>query len=153
MKIYIYILLFILFSSQVFAINPVLDSLKNELNNSAHDTIKLKIYNQIAEIYTKIKPDSTFIYTIKALNLSDHLQKSKKKEITIFAKRCKSNSYKIFGDYYKAIGKYKLAKKNYNLSIKILEKLNNENLIAKNYIYIGIIYQLESKYIEAERYF
>jgi len=149
----IYILLFILFSVQAFASNPVLDSLKNELNKTIHDTIRLNIYNQIAEIYTKAKPDSAFFFVKKAFDLSDYLLKSENEEIIFFVNKAKSDSHTILGNYYKAIGDYKSAKINYNLSIDILTKLENQKLIAKNYTYIGIIYTLKGDYFNAEIYY
>jgi len=152
-KKYIYILLFVLFSTHALASNPVLDSLKNELNSTINDTSRVKIYNRIAEIYTKSKPDSAFTYVVKAFDLTDILLKSENTKEILSAKQSKAKSHTILGNYYKAIGDYKSAKINYDLSIKILKNFKNENLIANNYINIGIIYQLQSDYINAEIYY
>ena len=86
-KKYIYILLFVLFSTHALASNPVLDSLKNELNSTINDTSRVKIYNRIAEIYTKSKPDSAFTYVVKAFDLTDILLKTENTKEILSAKQ------------------------------------------------------------------
>ncbi|MBN1252814.1 MAG: tetratricopeptide repeat protein [Bacteroidales bacterium] len=149
----LYTALFILIFTQAFASNPVVDSLNNELKKDIHDTTRVSIYNQISFIYTKLKPDSAFVYVDFAFDLSKSMLESENKKIVAFAKRSRADSYTILGDYYKAIGDYFSALENYKKSVELLTELNDEKAIAKNYIDIGIIKSLQSNYIVSEEYY
>jgi len=139
--------------TNVYAQNPLVDSLLHQLSIAKHDTVKIKIYNQLSTIYTKIDPDAAFDYVKKAFELSDTLTNSTEDDIILFIKKSKSDSYTNLGNYYKALSDNYSAIENYKKSIEILSEINDKEALANNYTDIGIIKYLNGDYIVAEEYY
>ena len=148
-KVLYQLLLFILLPISISAQDKV-DSLLKVLEITQSDTTKVKIYNELADFYTKKQPDLTFDYVDKAFKLSDTLLNSDEDVVARFALKSQSVSYTILGNYYKVLGDYFSATENYKKSIEIREKLEDKNGLAWNYIDLGIINTLKGEYIEAE---
>ncbi len=146
---YIFVL-FLLFPAWIFAQEDFVDSLLNKLETAGHDTVKIKIYNQLADYYTKKQPDISFDYLQKAFNISNELIKSDDEELERYALNSQSVSHTLLGNYYKVLGDYFSATENYKKSIEIRQKLDDQNGIAWNYIDLGIINTLKGEYIKAE---
>lgn len=152
---YLGILIFFLSTNfaNVFAENPLVDSLLHQLAIAQHDTIKIKIYNQLSEIYTKIEPDASFTYVKKAFELSERLANSEDENIVRFVKKSNSVSYTHLGNYYKALSDNYSALENYKISIEILLEIDDKKSLANNYTDIGIIKYLNGDYNVAEEYY
>jgi len=117
LKITILIFTFALQSIYVNAQNHrVIDSLQNELK-FAKDTVKVNLTNRIASIYADSEPDSTYKYVSISL----------KEATKINFERGLAITYEIFGEFYFNKGEYKLADENFNKSLKIYEKFDNNN--------------------------
>ena len=149
-KYFIILISLFSFSYIVNAQNKTVDSLLAELDKTPHDTVKIKIYNQLANIYTKKQPEISFDYLKKSFELSDKLINSDDDELARAAKYSQSVSYTYMGNYYKVLGDYYSAKENYKKSIEIRQELDDKNGIAWNYIDLGIINTLKGEYIDAE---
>ena len=137
----------------MFAESPLVDSLLNELTIAKHDTTKIKIYNQLSGIYTKIEPDAAFTYVKKAFELSERLTNSDDEDIVFFVKKSNADSYTYLGNYYKALSDNYSALENYKLSIEILREIDDKKALANNYTDIGIIKYLSGDYIVTEEYY
>ncbi len=142
--------LFLLFPFSGFAQNSIVDSLQNKLETAQHDTVKIKIYNQLADFYTKKQPDLSFDYLQKAFNISNELINADDEDVARYALNSQSVSHTLLGNYYKVLGDYFSATENYKKSIEIRQKLDDKNGIAWNYIDLGIINTLKGEYIKAE---
>ena len=137
----------------VFAQNPLVDSLTNQLSIAKHDTTKISLYNQLSAFYTRTKPDLAFDYVQKAFELSELLKNSEEEDIILFVKKSNSDGYTNLGNYYKALSDYYSALENYKRSIKILQEINDKRALADNYTFIGIIKYRSGNYIIAEDYY
>jgi len=140
-------------SVNIFAQNSVIDSLLHEIDIAKHDTTKVRLYNEVSAIYTKVKPDFAFDYVQKAFELSELLAGSDDEDIVLFVKKSNSTSYTNLGNYYKAIGDNYSALQNFKKSIEILRELDDKQALADNYTDIGILKYRAGKYVVAENYY
>ncbi|MEN8118878.1 MAG: tetratricopeptide repeat protein [Bacteroidota bacterium] len=139
--------------TNVFAQNPLVDSLLHELAIAKHDTVKINIYNQLSAIYTRTKPDEAFNYVKKAFDISESLANSDDEYIILFVKKNNSVSYTNLGNYYKALGDYYSALENYKKSNEILSEINDKQALADNYTLIGIVKYRSGDYAAADDYY
>ena len=149
-KLVFILITFFLFPFATIGQENYVDSLLNQLETTQNDTVKISIYNQLADFYTKKQPDVAFDYVQKAFEVSNKLLNSEDKDIAAYALKSQSVSHTLLGNYYKVLGDYFSATENYKKSIEIRQKLDDKNGIAWNYIDLGIINTLKGEYIKAE---
>jgi len=137
----------------LFAQNSVIDSLLHEIDITKHDTTKIRLYNEVSTIYTKVKPDFAFDYVQKAFELSEVLADTDDDDIQLFIKKSNSTSYTNLGNYYRAIGDNYSALQNFKKSIEILRELDDKQALADNYTDIGILKYRSGNYVVAENYY
>lgn len=140
-------------SIKLTAQNLVVDSLLHEIDIAKTDTTKIRLYNELSTIYTKIKPDSAFDYVQKAFELSEKISITDDEEIQFFIKKSNAASYTSLGNYYKAIGDNYSALQNFKKSIELLRKLDDKQALADNYTDIGILKYRAGNYVVAENYY
>jgi tetratricopeptide (TPR) repeat protein len=129
------------------------DSLLTKVQQAKHDTVKIRLYNQISEYYIKGKPDSAFYYVNYAIQIENKLISANDDEIIDAVKSLNSISYTILGDYYKAISDNNNAFTNYKKSLDIRSELQDLKGVAENYIDLGITKNNVGDYLSAEDYY
>ncbi len=129
------------------------DSLLTKVQQAKHDTVKIRLYNQISEYYIKGKPDSTFYYVNSAIELANKLINSNDDNITDVVKSLISDSYTILGNYYKAVSNNNNAFTNYKKSQDIRNELQDLKGVAENYIDLGITKNNVGDYLSSEEYY
>ena len=91
--------------------------------------------------------------TQDALNLYDKIlhmpERTEKKIVKRWILKQEASVYKLSGTIYHYQGNYDEALKNYFAAIKILEEIDNKELIAQTYSNIGVIYSNLANYPEA----
>ncbi len=132
------------FSNVCIAQNIEIDSLKRVLQVAKIDTIKINLYNKIADYYKSSYPDSTQFYANKAKDLS----------LKISYPLGLGQSYintgisqLVLGDYKKASSFFLKSKKHFE---KLLETDKNnttyKNGLARSSASLGIIYTEQNNY-------
>jgi tetratricopeptide (TPR) repeat protein len=132
------------FSNVCIAQNIEIDSLKRVLQVAKIDTIKINLYNKIADSYKSSYPDSTQFYANKAKDLS----------LKISYPLGLGQSYintgisqLVLGDYKKASSFFLKSKKHFE---KLLETDKNnttyKNGLARSSASLGIIYTEQNNY-------
>ena len=135
------------FSTVSQAQNAKIDSLKRIIKVTKIDTSRINLYNQIADEYKVINPDSTRAFALKASSLSNQ----KKFEFG------QASSFVNLGNASIILGDYKKAKHNIQKAILSFEKLvenepsNKRNKIglARAYASLGVISSEENNYSSA----
>ncbi len=147
-----FILYFLLvFFGTVHGQEPVLDSLKNRLDQSTTDLDKTKLYNTISNQYKYSDPDKMLDFGSKALNLAKE-KNYKVEEGTAYLNI--GTAYLIFGDYQKALDHFVWAKTIFEGAIALDTDKNKINQgIAKTYGYMGIVFSEQSNYSKALQYY
>ncbi len=135
------IILIILLLVSPLSGQTVIDSLKNELESAA-DSVKIKLENQIATKYRGI-PDSIIIYAERALEGAG-LQSLRNEEA--LALTSLGFAYYNKGDYVKGL--------DYNQrSLKIYEELGDKDGISRCLIRIGVVHYYQKNYRDALKYY
>ena len=144
--ILIYILLLLFSLENSYGQNKEIDSLKRVLQVAKIDTIKVNIFNAIADKFKNSNPDSTSIYSNKASLLS---QKIKYNFGLANAFINKGNSNIILGNYPIAIQDFTKAQQLFESLINDGSEINLKllkNGLARSYGSCGIIYSQQSNY-------
>ena len=138
---YTFIILFFFNNSIIYgqSINP--DSLLKEINTS-DDTIKIKIYNQIANYYLNVSPEQSLYYSNKIL-------------ILLKTEDLKFRSYTLqqIGIAYEQLGKYDSALNYHIQSLKIFEQIKDNKGTAKAYTELALIYKNLNDFDKALKYY
>ncbi len=124
-----------------------IDSLKSVLKAAKIDTVKVNIYNKIADKFKESNPDSTAFYAQKATSLS---LKIKYNFGLANAYINTGNSNIIFGNYAAALTYFKKAQSVYEPLLE--EDPTNtmiKNGLARAYASAGVVYSEESNYYMA----
>ena len=139
--------LLIIMNSFCYSQTTSIDSLKRVLRVAKVDTVKVNLYNNLANNFKEINPDSTAYYANKALLLS---QKSKFNFGIATAYINNGNANIILGNYKKATDYFNKAKSE-------LEQLLNNDASNKSFkkglaralASLGVIYSQEGNYYVA----
>ncbi len=150
---WIFVLLLIIFMPQLAKSNGQSDSLFVELKKAKHDTTKIRIYNELSELFTKTNPDTAYYFVNEAIRLSELHVKSSDNEMMGVLKKHQLYSFTLLGHYYKALSKYDDAVKSYKNSLKISRELEDFQGEANSFINIGIIKTNKGDYLLAINYF
>jgi serine phosphatase RsbU (regulator of sigma subunit)/Tfp pilus assembly protein PilF len=129
------------------------DSLLLALKQAKHDTTKIRINNELSELFTKTNPDTAYHYVNEAIRLSELYEESSDDELVKVVKRHQLNSYTLLGHYYKALSKYDEAVESYQNSLSISRELEDFPGEANSFINIGIIKTNKGDYLIAINYF
>lgn len=126
--------------SQVFAQNPVIDSLIKETSkNSIHDSVKIKLFGDIAWEYLGSDMNKALEYANKELNLSIKT----KREADI------AQAESDIGSIYNRKSSFDTALIHYNKALSIRQKLKQNVKIAGIYTNIATVLMRQSKFEEA----
>jgi serine phosphatase RsbU (regulator of sigma subunit)/Tfp pilus assembly protein PilF len=150
---YIAILILITFTTfGKLKADGVSDSLLLVLHKAGHDSIRLRINNELAAHFATAKPDTSKYFANQALKLS--LQLLEKDELSVTKiKAWQAISYTTLGDCYKTLGEYDDAVNHYKKSLDLRNEVKDLKGMAQNYIHIGGIRLLKGIYDSAEDYF
>lgn len=117
----------------------IIDSLKNKLNNSLSDSLKITTLINIAREYQYNDLKKSIEYTEKAIDLADTKN-------LIWAKDL---AYRIMGNFHGISGDYASSSKYYDLALSASFQLKDTTSIARNYNNIGENYLTLGKLDEA----
>jgi serine phosphatase RsbU (regulator of sigma subunit)/Tfp pilus assembly protein PilF len=120
----------------------VIDSLKQVIATSEHDTTYIKTLNRLSVEYSEISVDSSLIYAEQALKLSMDLS----------FKRGMITSYRNIGIAYDLQGAYEKAIEYHHKAFEIAEELNDKIELFNYYTNVGNIYKNRSSFSEALEY-
>lgn len=124
------LILFCVFTGLLsYGSNPKIDSLKTELSKAKKDTLKIKIYNEIAFQFIGVSYDSILPYSQKAINLSTKANYPIGKGIAL---KHQSIYYFYAGNQNESINKIEEA-------IQIFKDLNDNLQLAKAYQNYGVL--------------
>jgi tetratricopeptide (TPR) repeat protein len=126
-----------------FAQSPQIDSMRRILFSSAHDTIKLHAYSELAYAYIDVDLDSAKVYPAEGL------------------KKFSSSPYRLYvSDLYSALGTiygyerdFPNSLRNFEEALKILKTSGKKSELAKGYFNIGLIYFFTAEYKKAAEYY
>lgn len=145
-KIFFISIFFYLFSNPSLAqdrIQHVLDSLKLELKNSKHDSIKYKNLTEIAQKYWSLNPSEGLIFAKQALNLA--------KKMNSETKLAEANG--ILGMNHLMISNNDSGMFYLEKSLLFAEKIKNNRLIGLACGALGNVYYFLSNYPQAIDYY
>jgi signal transduction histidine kinase/uncharacterized protein HemY len=129
------------------SVSVKIDSLENILNNSQNYNLstgeKIKLCNELAELYTDESPEKQIEYAARALVLADEI--SDDTQIT--------QSLDLMSHAYHQLNNYEKAIEYATRLYRIQNADNNEIEAAKALSFIGSCYYDWSKYVEAKEYF
>lgn len=142
-----FLFLLILWSSYGYSQTTAIDSLKRVLRSTKTDTVRIKIYNHLADNFKEINPDSTIVYANKAIALSQKVS----------FQFGLANAYINKGNANIVLGNYKNATAFFNKAQLEFEKLlkNDDsnkaikNGLARTLASLGVIYSQEGNYYVA----
>ncbi|NEV94511.1 tetratricopeptide repeat protein [Psychroflexus sp. YR1-1] len=162
-----------------YASHPAIDSLKTELAKVKADSIKVRLYNEIASEFINVSYDSILPYSQKALNLASKINYPKGKGIALknqaiyyFYSGNQTESkqkieqaieifkeipdelqlakaYQNYGILLKNFGETENAAEKYNLAIIHFEAISDKKGVADNLINLGDIYQNQGDFDKA----
>src|ERR1041385_2056379 len=116
------------------------DSLYNLLKTTRTDTIKVKLYNQLAGFYYGRNADSMKFYSLKSLELI----KKKLPEVTGKEKRwylnLEAEAYNSLAVANSNLGNDADVVECYNLSLRIREELGDKDAMANSLNNLGVYY-------------
>lgn len=116
-----------------------MDSLKNELQNERNDTVRVKIYLNLAFRYHRIQVDSAEYYSKLGYNEAKKIQFDNGIAAALGT----------LGIIEYAKSNYKQALNYYDQAINMYSKLNDEHNISRVNNYIGVIHRLTGNYFDA----
>lgn len=156
MKRILFLILFFIYQSFLFAQNGKIDSLLQLLKTDEADTNQIIHLNQLCWEYIIISNyDSAQLYGNIALQLATVIaSEAKQSVIKQTAQKATAVSYYNIGAIYYSQGIYDKALKNHFTSLKIREEIGDKSGIAYSYNNIGLIYDDQGNYEKAlENYF
>ncbi|MFC2104262.1 tetratricopeptide repeat protein [Bacteroidota bacterium] len=121
---------FLCTSSFIYAQSHTSDSLVIELEKVKHDTNKVNILIELAEIFRYSKPDSALIFAETALSISQEIDYD----------IGKIKSYQNIGVYHLFKSNYPLSMENLQYALNLALKSNDLINIAKSFNNIGTLY-------------
>ena len=127
----IFLLFFIFISNNSFSNNKV-DFLLNKINKSNSDTTKIRLYNEIGDIYYGNDNDSALIFYNKAFNLSKNI----KDKIYL------ADTYYKIADVYQSIGDYEKSLEYFQQALTIFKQKKEQSKTAFCLIQMKIIIKL-----------
>lgn len=116
------------------------DSLYNVLKNSEYDTLKAKVYTQLAEFYFGRNLDSMTVSSQRALLISEKNLKSAKGKDRVWYLNIKAEACNSLGVANGNSGHDVEAVEFYNKSLKIREEIGDKDQIANSLNNIGVFY-------------
>lgn len=129
------------------------DSLLLALKQAKHDTTRIRINNELSELFTKTNPDTAYYFVKRAIKLSEKYINSTDAELLAIIKQQRADSYTLLGNYYKALGKYDEAVDFFKKSLDIRRELLDQLGEANNFIDIGIMKYRKGNFYSALDYF
>lgn len=123
--------------------NTLIDSLNNIINESKNDTVRVKAYINIGDIYEYVIPDSAIFYYNKSLKLAEQINFQKYIGISL--------SY--IGNVKYSQGYYDIAIDYYLKSLKIYDEIDYTRGMSSCYNNIGNIYYYQRSYDLALDYY
>ncbi|PWB26383.1 hypothetical protein DCO46_06140 [Flavobacterium sp. HTF] len=125
--------------------NVQIDSLKNALRITKTDTLKANQYNQLADLYKEINPDSTLYFANKAALLSS---KNDYNFGLATANFNKGNASIILANYSVALKYFRNAQSEFQAALQ-KDPLNKKakSGLARAYASSGVVYSEQSKYV------
>jgi len=136
-QVFLYIsVLFLIFSvSALYAQNSETDSLISVLKTQKIDTVRIQLYNQIAQKTAKENPQKALEFANKGLEIS------KKNNFL----KGTADLYKTIGIIYFYSGENEKAFTNFFLSLETYKTMGDLNGVARSYNNIGVIYKNTGK--------
>ncbi|MFO8067212.1 MAG: tetratricopeptide repeat protein, partial [Bacteroidales bacterium] len=138
----------------------IIDSLKNELAASSHDTTRIYLCAHISEKYqdTGIDIDSAKYYAKKAINiagknLAENAESDDFDETEKYYIKYEAKAYYIIGYCYLDEGNFNEAIPQFEAAIALCERIDSKEGIAENYTPLGIIQYAMGNYDGAIDYF
>ncbi len=142
--------LLLFFSYGSFGQGSKLDSLKNVVNSSKEDTVKLIALNLVTrQILNSGHYKEALTYADQARSLGEKLLRVAKKNEIYSVKRATARSYNNTGLVYFYEGYYPDALKYYFASLKIREEIGDKEAIAASCNNIGSVYNNQGNTEEA----
>lgn len=139
----VFLLVILLISTSLIGQTARLDSLRQELGNSPHDSISCKLYLQIGDIYEHSQPDSALFYYDKSLVLARSSGLKKPQSVAL----------RYMGIIFRNQGNYEKALEYYAQSLKIAEELQDKTLMASCYNSIGLVHRSRGSFRVARDYY
>lgn len=151
-----YIIIFCFLCVGVFAQNHVIDSIKKIIATSKTDTVLIKSYNELGEIFFFQNPDTALYYLrlsnkVIQKNLDYHNSKNvelQKLNQKLFLKKY-AITLDIFARIYAIKNEIKQALEYYNKSISTYRKINDSAGVSMEFYNIGVTYTENDKLQEA----
>ena len=143
MKASVFILLVLLTFTTATAQQKVIDSLKNELQNTKEDTSRVLVLGELARNLYLSKPDTTLLLAQQAYDLSQRLHYTRGMALSL---NRIAVSYSALGDYPKALLLF-------TKSLALSQTINDSLGISQAYNNIGDTYMTQKEYTKALGYF
>ena len=131
------------FQLSLFSQNKNIDSLLNLTKIAKHDTIKIKAFVSLSNLYRNSNPDSALFFGDKGLTLAEKNKWDKGISLC----------YKSLGLAHFEKSRYEKAIQSFHNSLKIDEKDSNLKGMAICYNYIGGVYNDQNQPTKAEEYY
>ena len=125
-----------------FAQDNLVDSMQQVLSHQSNDTNKINTLIELAKITVNTLPDQSYVYSSKALQLSDSLQYI----------RGKALAYKWIGIYFYKTNNIETLD-NWLKSLELFKSLNDKNGIANLSNNIGSLYYNRTDDVKALEYY
>lgn len=117
--------------------------LRTKLKSTEQDTVRIKLYNEIAWLFRNSEPDSMLIYAHQSLELN-------KKNLSLHQK---ITSLNYTGVAFRNLSNYTEALKYYMEALKLAENIKDLEQMGYSYINIGNVYLYQINYKESIDYF
>jgi tetratricopeptide (TPR) repeat protein len=135
---------FILLCSISNAQSAVIDSLKKIISITKVDTARINRYNNLADLYKEIDPDSTLFYAEKAIAAS---QKKGYNFGLATGYLNEGNASIILGNYPEALKYFKKAQTEFKIALKDNSNQKQiKNGLARSYASSGVVHSEQSDY-------
>ncbi len=182
MRFFLKIALFLIISTQLSFASEI-DSLKQLLNNTHNDSIKVSTLNKLAEYYIDINKDTAFLYVDSALAYSKkkkyingealsnkeygivsfysgdidtaikYFKDASIKAIDANNSYLAANMHYLLGAMYYNKNEYDKALSEYKLAVEISKNKKYFDVLTSTYNGVGIIYKTQNNYVKAIDYY
>ncbi|SMG48576.1 Serine phosphatase RsbU, regulator of sigma subunit [Marivirga sericea] len=142
MKNNLLVILLLVFCFKLSAQNSEVDSLL-AVAESSNDSVKTKVYLDLAVGYRSVQPNTALKYVNEALKIADRNENYDQK----------ASSLHILGAVYTVLGDYEKAIANLLESLRIYELLGDSKGVANSSNSLGILYFNQEDYASAETYY
>jgi len=136
-------IIFVLFPLYHYGQHQKADSLKNLIENSENDSLKVMALNELGYFIRDSNPEMTIKYAEDAIEIS---KKNNFRSGNAYALKNMGLGFYIQGEFIKAL-------ENYQHSLAILDTLNDKNGISSLLMNIGNIYYLQGDDVKAIDFF